>query len=119
MTDIDLKNALLAGDPNAGEETEEVKTHAGVVVVRSLSRSEVLGLQDLKKRAKLSIAQFEAHMVSKGIVSPTMSVAEVETWQSVDKANGSLAEVTNVIARISGLDEGASKSGVSGPAQQA
>lgn len=118
MTDIDLKNSLLAGDPDGANDTEEVKTHAGVVVVRPLSRGEVLGLNDQRRREKLTLAQFEARMVSYGLVTPTMTPAEVEQWQSVDKPGGSLADVTDAISRISGLAEGASKSGVPGAADQ-
>jgi hypothetical protein len=112
MGDVDLKNALLAGDPNRGDETEEVKTYAGVVVVRALSRSEVLGLQDARRRSKLTFAQFEAHMVALGLVSPTMTPGEVEQWQKVEKAGGDLEQVTMTISRISGLEQGAQKSGV-------
>lgn len=118
MGDVDLKNALLAGDPGAGDETEEVKTHAGVVIVRALSRAEVLGLQDAKRRAKLTFGQFEAHLVSKGLVSPAMTVSEVEQWQAVDRASGALEKVTAAITRLSGLEQGADKSGVSGAAPQ-
>lgn len=53
MTDVDLKNALLAGDPDAGEGTEEVKTHAGVVVVRPLTRAEVLRFNQGRDRGDL------------------------------------------------------------------
>lgn len=117
MSDVDLKNALLSGDPDAGDETEEVKTHAGVVIIRPLSRAEVLGLQEARRRAKLTLAQFEARMVAAGMVSPVMTPTDVEQWQSVEKAGGALKDVTEKIAEISGLAEGASKSGVSGAGQ--
>lgn len=116
MTDIDTKNSLLAGDPATANKTEEVKTHAGVVIVRPLTRGEVLDLNDQRRGEELTFAQFEARMVSLGMVSPTMTPAEVSQWQSVDNPGGSLADVTDAISRISGLDEGASKSGVPGAA---
>jgi hypothetical protein len=112
MGDVDLKNALLAGDPNRGDETTEVNTYAGPVVVRPLSRAEVLGLQDARRRNKLTFAQFEAHMVALGLVTPTMTPGEVEQWQKVEKAGGDLEEVTKTISQISGLEQGAQKSGV-------
>jgi hypothetical protein len=117
MGDVDLKNALLAGDPDRGDETEQVKTYAGVVTVRALSRAEVLGLQDARRRQKLTFAQFEAHMVALGLVNPTMTPGEVERWQTVEKAGGDLEEVTKTISRISGLEQGADKSRVSGAEQ--
>jgi hypothetical protein len=113
MTDVDLKNALLAGDPDAGmDELVEIPTHAGPVVIKPLSRGEVLALNDARRTGKLTLAQFEAQMVSIALVHPPMTAAEVETWQTKDKAGGVLAEVTDKVSEISGLDEGADKSGV-------
>lgn len=114
MGDVDLKNALLAGDPNRGNETTDVETYAGTVTVRALSRAEVLGLQDARRRNKLTFAQFEAHMVALGLVHPTMTPGEVEAWQKVELAGGDLEEVTKTISRISGLEQGAEKSRVPG-----
>lgn len=115
MTDVDLKNALLAGDPDKRTDgIEEVKTHAGVVVVRPLTRGEVLDLQSQKGREKLTIAEFEQRLVSIGMVSPKMTPSEVEKWQAVDLARGALTDVTDKISEISGLTEGASKSRVPG-----
>lgn len=114
MTDVDFKNALLAGDPTTADETEEVKTHAGVVVVRGLYRAEVLALNGARDAGELNVAEWEQAMVSKGMVTPAMTTAEVAKWQQVDKAGGPIKDVTDAIVRLSKLDEGASKSGVSG-----
>lgn len=113
MTDVDLKNALLAGDPADVDVTEEVKTHAGVVVVRGLTRAETLKLNGLRDVGELSVAEWEQGMVSKAMISPTMTVAEVAAWQEIDKAGGPLGDVTDAIARLSGLSQGADKSRVS------
>lgn len=112
MTDVDFKNALLAGDPETAEETDEVKTHAGVVIVRGLSRAEVLSLNGKRDAGDLTIAEWEQALVSKGMVTPAMTPAEVGQWQEIDKAGGPLQDVTDAITRLSKLDEGASKSGV-------
>ena len=114
MTDVDLKNALLAGDPATINETEEVKTHAGVVIVRGLTRAETLKLNGKRDAGDLTVEEWEQAMVAKGMVSPAMTPAEVAKWQAVDKAGGPLADVTDAIARLSGLAQGADKSGVSG-----
>jgi hypothetical protein len=115
VTDVDVKNALLAGDPEAPlDETEEVKTHAGVVIVRGLSRGEVLKLNGARDRGDLDVAEWEQALVSKGIVTPAMTAAEVAKWQGVEVAGGALKDVTDAIVRLSKLDEGASKSGVRG-----
>lgn len=112
MTDVDLKNALLAGDPDSAEETEEVKTHAGVVTVRGLNRAEVLRLNGARDAGDLDVAEWEQALVSKGMVTPAMTPAEVAKWQEIDKAGGPIKDVTDAIVRLSKLDEGASKSGV-------
>lgn len=112
MTDVDLKNALLAGAPKTGDGTEEVKTHAGVVIVRGLSRAEVLRLNGARDAGELDVAEWEQAMVSTAMVTPTMTEAEVAKWQEIDPAGGALGDVTDAIARLSKLDEGASKSGV-------
>lgn len=112
MSEVDFKNALLAGDPDDVEETREVKTHAGVVVVRGLSRKEVLRLNGAKSREEVDPIEFEQQMVSIGIVSPKMTPAEVSQWQDADKAGGPLEEVTRAITELSKLTEGADKSGV-------
>lgn len=110
MTDVDLKNALLAGNPNAGDDTAEVKTHAGVVVVRALKRGEVLKL----KSAGLPLHEFEQHMVSIAMVSPSMTIAEVAAWQGVEEPEGALEDITDKISELSGLKKGADKSRVPG-----
>lgn len=114
MTDVDLKNALLAGDPDDLDATEEVKTHAGVVIVRGLTRAETLKLNGARDVGDLSVAEWEQQMVATAMISPTMTAAEVERWQAIDKAGGPLGDVTDAIARLSGLSQGADKSRVPG-----
>lgn len=114
MTDVDLKNALLAGNPADVDDTEEVKTHAGVVIVRGLTRAETLKLNGARDVGDLSVAEWEQQMVAIAMISPTMTAAEVERWQAIDKAGGPLGEVTDAIARLSGLSQGADKSRVPG-----
>lgn len=112
MTDVDQKNALLAGDPTVADETEEVPTHAGPVVVRGLTRGEALALGQLRDAGEMTVAEYEQHMVSTAMISPKMTPAEVAKWQTVDQAGGPLGDVTDTIARLSKLSEGANKSGV-------
>lgn len=112
MTDVDFKNALLSGDPDSAEETEEIKTHAGVVIVRGLSRAEVLKLNGARDGGDIDVAEWEQQMVAAAMLSPKMTPAEVAKWQEIDKAGGPLGEVADAIAKLSKLSEGASKSGV-------
>lgn len=113
MGDVDLKNALLAGDPAGSDETATIPTYAGDIVVRPLSRGEVLALK-AERAAGMTLAEFEAHMVSAALVHPEMTAAEVERWQATDKAGGVLEDVSRKIEEISGMRAGADKSGVSG-----
>lgn len=115
MSDVDFKNALLAGEPTPeGEETRTVPSHAGDIVVRALSRAEVLRLNGARDRSEIDVAEFEAQMVSLAMVTPKMSAAEVTTWQEKDKAGGVLGKVTDAISELSNLSQGADKSRVAG-----
>lgn len=109
MTNVDVKNALLAGDPDGQDETREVPTHAGPVIVRGLTRAEVLRIN---AKFDPGTPEWEQHAVAAALVTPSMTPGEVETWQSVDKAGGALGPVTDAISELSGMSEGASKSGV-------
>lgn len=114
MGEVDFKNALLAGDPDDnGEETRIVSTFAGDVVVRRLSRTEVLRLNGARDRDEIDVAAYEQQMLSIAMVTPKMSAAEVAQWQSKDKAGGVIGKVSDAIAELSGLSEGAQKSRVS------
>lgn len=108
----DLKAALLAGDA-AAEVTDTVDTHAGKVTVRPLTRAEVLNLNTGRELGKLDVAQYEAKMVALACVDPKLTEAEVRTMQGKQLAGGALSDITDKIAELSGLSEGADKSRVS------
>lgn len=113
MNEEDQLAALMSGD--ADGDTEEVQTHAGPVTVRALTRGEVLRLRTGRELGKLSVGQFEARMVSLAVVRPKVTEEQVTVWQEHEKAGGALADITLKIAELSGLNEGAPKSGVSDP----
>lgn len=115
MTDVDLKNALMAGQYDGNEDGEQertIKTSAGELVVRRLFRAEVLRLKAARASGDLDIAEYEAEMVAAALVQPEMTPAEVAVWQTADKAGGLLRKVTEAIVELSGLQEGADKSSV-------
>lgn len=107
----DLKALLLAGQ---AADDVKVDTHAGVVTVRGLTRSEVLHLNKGRELGTVDVAEYERKMVALALVDPVMSEDEVKTWQEHDRASGALADVTDAIAELSGLSQGADKSGVPG-----
>lgn len=112
MSDVDFKNALLAGDPDAPvNETAEVPSHAGPITIRPLRRDETLALKTERAQG-MTIGEWECHMLSKALVHPAMTPAEVALWQASDKAGGLLERVIEAVTELSGLGEGADKSRV-------
>jgi len=104
MTAVD-KGALLARRLNEGEHEIE---GVGTVKIRGLSRAEVLTAQKLGDTAKS-----DRFMVARALLEPTLTEADVQTWQE----NSGAAEIeglTVAIANLSGLGAKADKSGVSG-----
>lgn len=75
------------------------------VAIRSLSRDEVLEAQEMP-----SLADRDNFIVAKGMTDPEMSVEDVAAWASAGSA-GDLTAVTDAIAELSGLKQGAGKSG--------
>lgn len=108
----DLKARLLAGD--LVDDTAKVETHAGVVTVRALTRSEVLRLNTGRELGKIDVAGFERKMVALGMVDPVVTEDDVQQWQDHERAGGALADITDRISELSGLAQGAQKSRVPG-----
>lgn len=113
ITAEELKAALLKGDTSQPD-TVPVETFAGTVQVRALSRGETLRLNTGRDLGNLDTAAYERKMVALAVVRPTFTEAEVGQWQETDLAGGALADITNKIAEISKLTEGADKSAVPG-----
>ncbi len=86
----------------------------GTVVVRGLSRHEVLhdlraepdGAEELTDKERQAL--FECRLVSLGMVDPELSMEDVAEWARNSVA-GEIEEVTDTISRLSGLDQGAGK----------
>lgn len=80
----------------------------GTVAIRALTRDDVLATQQAD-----DVAGADNMIISLGLTDPKLSVDEVAQWAANDAA-GDLVAVSDAIARISGLKEGAGKSGVPG-----
>jgi hypothetical protein len=90
----------------------DVQLAKGKVRVRGLSRGEVFAMQ--KSRADGGIkdeAAWERRMVSIALLTPEVTEDQVGAWQR-GPAGGDLEAVTNKISELSGLSEGADKSGL-------
>jgi hypothetical protein len=78
------------------------------VAIRALTRDEVLESQETA-----TLADRDNFLVATGMTDPAMSVEDVAAWAAGSDA-GDLVAVSDAIAELSGLKQGAGKSGVSG-----
>lgn len=76
------------------------------VAVRALTRDEVLTSQE-----QGSLADRDNFLVATGMTDPKLSIEDVKAWAATGAA-GDLVAVSEAIAELSGLKQGAEKSGV-------
>jgi hypothetical protein len=89
--------------------TEEHKLGDDVVIIRGLSFAE-----SIEVRTKLEagdLAAGNAIMFHYALVDPALSLDDVDVWMASDEG-GELTRLGNHISELSGLVEGAGKSGV-------
>lgn len=79
----------------------------GTVRVRGLTRAEALEVQ----KRQGDVAAMERLILSLGLVDPVLTEDEVGEWYAAAPA-GELEPVSQAIVDLSGLGEGATKSGV-------
>jgi hypothetical protein len=89
--------------------TEEFKIDDDVVIIRGLTRDETLQMRNAGESGDL--AATDNIMIHFGLVEPAMTVEEVAQWAAQDDA-GTLVDLSQAIARLSRMGEGAGKSGV-------
>lgn len=76
------------------------------VAIRALTRDEVLASQDLD-----ALTDKDNFIVATGMTDPKLTVDDVAAWAAAGDA-GDLVAVSEAIAELSGLAQGAGKSGV-------
>lgn len=76
------------------------------VAVRALTRDEVLASQELA-----TLPERDNFIVANGMTNPKLTIEEVAGWAAEADA-GDLVAVSDAIAELSGLKQGAGKSGV-------
>lgn len=76
------------------------------VDVRALTRDEVLASQELD-----TLAERDNYIVATGMTDPKLTVEDVAAWAASGDA-GDLVAISDAIAEISGLKQGAGKSRV-------
>lgn len=77
------------------------------VAIRALTRNEVIAMQEDYETS----ADRDNYIVAMGMTEPKLSVEDVAAWAENADA-GDLTAVSEAIARLSGLKQGADKSGV-------
>jgi hypothetical protein len=107
----DLKSQLLTA--SFEQKVVAIPRIGDSVIVRALSRAEVMDLRKtLKDDEDTSNLEFESKVIAAGMVEPQMSIKDVKVWQKSSPA-GELDAVVTAIMELSGMGEGAQKSGVS------
>jgi hypothetical protein len=80
----------------------------GSVLVRALSREELLTAGEDADGNKLGIVPMERKMVALGMVDPAMTEADVAVWQANSPAD-ELSVVVDKINKLSGVAQGSTK----------
>lgn len=104
----DLKERLLSRHIPEGDVELVVDGEVVTVRVRGLSRGEVFLVQTISDKEANDRA-----IVARGMVDPPMNDADVKQWQRSSPA-GEIELVVAKIQELSGLAEGADKSGLQG-----
>jgi hypothetical protein len=97
------REEILARKTGHGKATLPDGTCVGI---RALTRDEVLELQQLAE-----VGDKDNFLIATGMTDPKLSMGDVADWAAHADA-GDLVAVSKAIAVLSGLDEGAGKSGV-------
>jgi hypothetical protein len=93
--------AMLERQADTDVETRTVETKFGDVVVRSLTRAQVLSIQ---KAGPVDAAVMERKLLAFALVEPKLNRAQIEHWQNTSPA-GELQPIVAAIEELSGLRE--------------
>lgn len=109
MTEYLTPDELIADDAGDDEIGIDVQLPSGGRVrVRGLSRAEHLWIG----KGTDDAAEIEARLLSKAMLQPTMSQAQIMAWQKRRGATADLGAASDAVRSLSGFGEGANKSGV-------
>jgi hypothetical protein len=104
------RDEILAKKVDSAKPVTVELPSGGTVAVRPLTRNEVLRAGE----ASGTTAERDDLIVSMGMVDPVMSADDVHAWGEAGAA-GDLVAISDAIGEISGLKQGAGKSGVARP----
>lgn len=100
------REEILARKQAGRTEVYALADGTGEVEIRGLTRDETLVLRDAE-----TLAEKDNILIHFGLVNPAMTIAEVAEWAAGETA-GTLSALSQRIGEISGMSEGAGKSGV-------
>lgn len=93
----------------AGQDFYKLEDGSGEVQIRGITHGQASEVGKARESGDMSAAT--ALIIHHGLVDPVMSIDDVESWMASDDA-GTLEKLAQAIGRLSGLFEGAPKSGV-------
>lgn len=122
LTEDDLLAKRADTASGLPEDDVEVPFLGGWVTVRGLRRDEVIGVRqaadnDPQTLDGKRVLVLERKMMALAMIQPRMSESKIAQWQTTAVA-GELTPVTDKIQELSGMTEGASKSGVPGAGER-
>lgn len=94
----------------AGQETYKLSDDSGEVIIHGISRDDALRVGELRTEASLSDA--DNYLISRGLAEPTLAPVDVAEWAKVPGQAGVLSDLSEAIAELSGMTQGAGKSRV-------
>lgn len=100
------REEILARKSAGKTKIHKLSDGSGEVEIRPLTRGETLELRDAE-----TLAEKDNVLIHFGLVNPAMTIDEVREW-AADESAGVLSDLSQAIGEISGMSEGAGKSGV-------
>lgn len=97
------REQILARKTGRGKAT---MPDGSVVAIRAMTRDEVITMQEME-----DVADRDNFIISTGMTDPKLSVEDVAAWAAGGDA-GDLVAVSDAVAELSGLKQGAGKSSV-------
>lgn len=102
-----MDKAKLLADRGVGTEEVKLPNGLGVIVVRGLSREEVMRMRaDVGPEA--AVSEYEVNILACGLVDPRLTREEAAQWRKVANAV-EVGLAVDAISRLSGLELGADK----------
>lgn len=83
------------------------------VIIRGLTRAEIVGLNDCE-----TLSEKEATILAAGLVDPPLTVEQARAWQAEEGSFEPIEAITEAISVASGMEGGAGKAAAKRPARR-